>query len=120
MPAATVPDYIHESVRTLPVLPTAVTRLLSLARDVNVDFREIARVIETDQTLTARTLRAANSPLNGVSRPVKTVRQATVLLGTDTIINLALGVSVISLQSGLYKNLPVESLSVWVKRTKTY
>ena len=108
MPAAAVPDYIHESVRTLPVLPTAVTRLLSLARDINVDFREIARVIETDQTLTARTLRAANSPLNGVSRPVKTVRQAAVLLGADTIINLALGVSVISLQSGLYKNLPVD------------
>ena len=108
MPAAAVPDYIHESVRTLPVLPTAVTRLLSLARDINVNFREIARVIETDQTLTARTLRAANSPLNGVSRPVKTVRQAAVLLGADTIINLALGVSVISLQSGLYKNLPID------------
>ncbi|MCH8961257.1 MAG: HDOD domain-containing protein [Bacteroidetes bacterium] len=108
MPAAAIPDFIHESVRTLPVLPTAVTRLMSLARDVDADFREIARVIETDQTLTARTLRAANSPLNSVSRQVKTVRQATVLLGTDTIVNLALGVSVISLQSGLYKNLPVD------------
>ena len=108
MSTAAVPDYIHESVRALPVLPIAVTRLLSLARDVDADFREIARVIETDQTLTARTLRAANSPLNSVSRQVKTVRQATVLLGADTIVNLALGVSVISLQSGLYKNLPVD------------
>ena len=108
MSTAAVPDYIHESVRALPVLPIAVTRLLSLARDIDADFREIARVIETDQTLTARTLRAANSPLNSVSRQVKTVRQATVLLGTDTIVNLALGVSVISLQSGLYKNLPVD------------
>ncbi len=108
MSVVTVPDYIHESVRALPVLPTAVTRLLSLARDINADFREIARIIETDQTLTARTLRAANSPLNGIARPVKTVRQATVLLGADTIVNLALGVSVISLQSGLYKNLPID------------
>ncbi len=108
MSVVSVPDYIHESVRALPVLPTAVTRLLSLARDINADFREIARIIETDQTLTARTLRAANSPLNGVARPVKTVRQATVLLGADTIVNLALGVSVISLQSGLYKNLPID------------
>ncbi len=106
--SSAIPDYVHESVRALPVLPTAVTRLLSLARDVDADFREIARVIETDQALTARTLRAANSPLNGVSRQVKTVRQATVLLGADTIVNLALGVSVISLQSGLYKNLPVD------------
>ncbi len=103
-----IPDYVHESVRALPVLPTAVSRLLILSRDIEADFREIARVIETDQTLTARILRAANSPLNAVSRQVKTVRQATVLLGTDTIVNLALGVSVISLQSGLYKNLPID------------
>ena len=106
--SSAIPDYVHESVRALPVLPTAVTRLLSLARDVDADFREIARVIETDQTLTARTLRAANSPLNSVSRQVKTVRQATVLLGTDTIVKLVLGVSVISLQSGLYRNLPID------------
>ena len=69
--SSAIPDYVHESVRALPVLPTAVTRLLALARDVDADFREIARVIETDQALTARTLRAANSPLNGVSRQVK-------------------------------------------------
>ena len=53
-----IPDYIHQSVRALPVLPTAVTRLLSLTREVDVDFKEIARVIESDQTLTARVLRA--------------------------------------------------------------
>ena len=62
MPAAAVPDYIHESVRTLPVLPTAVTRLLSLARDINVDFREIARVIETDQTVETSGIRFSYRP----------------------------------------------------------
>ena len=51
--SSAIPDYVHESVRALPVLPTAVTRLLALARDVDADFREIARVIETDQALTA-------------------------------------------------------------------
>ncbi|MFQ5571177.1 MAG: HDOD domain-containing protein [Rhodothermales bacterium] len=106
--SAAIPDYIHESVRALPVLPTAVSRLLTLTREVDVNFREIARVIETDQTLTARTLRAANSPLYSVSRRVQTVRQATVLLGTDTIVNLVLGVSVMSLQSGLHRQLPFD------------
>jgi len=108
-PSSTIPDYVHDSVRALPVLPTAVTRLLALARDVDADFGEIARVIETDQTLTARTLRAANSPLNAVSRRITTVRQATVLLGSDTIVNLVLGVSVMSLQSKLYQHLPIDA-----------
>jgi len=86
----TVPDYILDSVRSLPPLPASVQRLLTIARDPDVDFREITQVIETDQTLTARTLRAANSAFYGVPRRVETVRQAAVLLGSDTLVNMAL------------------------------
>ena len=109
MPASSVPAYIHESVRALPVLPTAVSRLLALTRELDVDFGEIAQVIETDQTLTARVLRAANSPLYSVSRRITTLRQATVLLGTDAVVNLALGVSVMSMQSRLHDQLPIDA-----------
>ena len=56
MSTPSIPEYIHESVRALPVLPTAVTRLLTLTRELDVDFGEVAKVIETDQTLTARVL----------------------------------------------------------------
>src|SRR5690625_6491697 len=70
-----------------------------MARDPDADFKAIARVIELDQTLTARVLRAANSAMYGVPRRVQTVNQATVLLGRDTIVNLALSISVMSAQS---------------------
>ena len=94
-----VPGFILDSVRSLPPLPASVGRLLEIACEPNVEFREIARVIELDQTLTARILRAANSAMYGVPRRVQTVNQATVLLGRDTIVNLALSISVMSAQS---------------------
>ncbi|RMH69875.1 MAG: HDOD domain-containing protein [Bacteroidetes bacterium] len=108
-----VPDYILESVRSLPPLPAAVQRLLTLARDAEADFGEVSRVIESDQTLTARTLRAANSAFYGVPRRVETVRQATVLLGSDTIVNLALGVSVLGLQERMDRQWPLDAEAFW-------
>ncbi len=63
-----VPDEIVDSIDTLPVLPTAVTRLLALTQKDEVSFPEIARVVESDPTLMARTLRLANSPLYSTAR----------------------------------------------------
>lgn len=103
-----IPEFVSASVRSLPPLPTAVQRLMLLTGEVEVDFRQIARVIESDPTLTARTLRAANSPFYGVSRRVQTVQQATVLLGRDAILNLSLSVSVLNMQNDLQKRWPVE------------
>lgn len=103
-----VPDFIHDSARSLPTLPAAAKRLLALAQDLDVDFREITRVIESDQILTARVLRAANSPIYSASRRVQTLRQATVMLGRDTIINLALSASVMSLQNQIARELAVD------------
>jgi putative nucleotidyltransferase with HDIG domain len=94
-----VPDFILESVRSLPPLPASAARLLELAGDPDADLKEVARVIELDQTLTARVLRAANSALYGVPRRVQTVQQATVLLGRDAVVNLCLGISVMAIQS---------------------
>ena len=105
----TVPSHILRSVHALPPLPVAVTRLLTLARNPNVAFSEIIQVIESDQTLTARTLRAANSSLYGISRRVQTVQQAVVLLGRNTITNMALGVSVMSAQADARKEWPIDA-----------
>lgn len=108
-----VPAYILDSVSSLPPLPAAVQRLLSLAKQIDADFQEIALVIEADQTLTARTLRAANSALYGVSRRVQTVRQATVLLGRETILNLAIGASVLGMQNSLSGAWPGDPAAFW-------
>ena len=104
-----IPDAIRASVHDLPVLPTAVTRLLSITQQPDVSVGEIARVIESDPTLMARTLRVANSSLYSTAREIKTAQQATVLLGIEAIVNLALSVSVASVQNNLHEHLPIDA-----------
>lgn len=109
-----VPDFILESVRSLPALPASTGKLLELARDPEADFKEIAGVIELDPTLTARVLRAANSALYGVPRRIQTLHQATVLLGRDTIVNLSLSISVMSMQANFERHQwPFEHVQFW-------
>ena len=109
-----VPAFILESVRSLPALPASAGKLLEMARDPDADFKAIARVIELDPTLTARVLRAANSAMYGVPRRVQTVQQATVLLGRDTVVNLALSISVLSMQSHFEKHQwPFDPADFW-------
>ncbi len=108
-----IPDYIHQSVRSLPPLPAGVNRLLELARTPDAPFREIAEVISADQTLTARVLRAANSAFYGTSRRVRTIKQATVVLGSDAIINLALSISALNLEGEVERAWPGDLDAYW-------
>ena len=107
MTTADVPSAILQSVHSLPPLPSAVNRLLALICDPDVPFRQIVRVIESDQTLTARTLRTANSSLYGASQRVQSVQQAVSLLGQSAITNMVLGISVVSAQAGT-KEWPID------------
>lgn len=106
-------ESIFESVQSLPPLPAAVTRLLALLREPDADFGKIASVLETDQTLTARTLRAANSPIYGVSRRVQTVRTATVMLGRTAIMGLVVAASMERIQNSLQKLWPFDAKLFW-------
>lgn len=114
MPAdSTLPAYVLDSVSSLPPLPASVQRLLELVHSDEADFKEISSVIQMDQTLTARTLRAANSALYGVSRKISTVRQASVMLGSEAVVNMALSVSVMNLQNSLKKKWPLSPEAFW-------
>lgn len=108
-----IPDFVREAVLSLPPLPQAAQRILRLARDPNFDFRQLVDVISTDQTLTARVLRAANSALYGTPREIQTLRQAMVLLGRDAIIQLVLSVSVLNMKTAYKGSKTIDRNAFW-------
>jgi diguanylate cyclase (GGDEF)-like protein len=77
--------------------PTGVAlAILRLMRQDGCTIHEIARVLQTDPALTGRILKMANSASMNASRPVATVPEAMVRLGTRLVKQLALGFSVLN------------------------
>ena len=91
---------ITESIIGLPTLPTVVTQMISLIDNPKTAASEVARLISTDQALTAKMLKLANSPFYGFPREISTVQMAVVVLGFETVKSLGLSVSVLERFAG--------------------
>ncbi len=77
----------------MPVLPQATVRLLGMMGKPDVDIAEIARVLASDPSLSARVLRVVNSGHVGLSQEVGDIRLAVGLLGANRVQSLVLGLS---------------------------
>jgi HD-like signal output (HDOD) protein len=74
----------------LPSLPAVVMQVYQMVDDPNVHAQQVAQEISKDQGFTTRVLRIANSAYYGMSRQVATIEEAVVVLGMNTVKNLAL------------------------------
>ncbi|NMC54047.1 MAG: HDOD domain-containing protein [Chloroflexi bacterium] len=72
----------------LPPMQEAAQKALIMIRHPDTNMRALAEVLSTDQILASLVLRWANSAYYGLSAPVKTVQQAVVVLGKNTIQSL--------------------------------
>ena len=81
------------AVDRMPAFPRSVQQLLELTRDVNVEPRAIVEVLEHDPVMAGRILRTVNSAFYGLSRKVASMSHAVVMLGMNTVKNMALAVS---------------------------
>ena len=85
---------ILDNVSDLPTLPTVYTRVSKLVEDPQTRVEQIARVIESDQAISAKVLKLVNSSFFGFSRKITTVNQGIILLGFNTVRNTVLSVSI--------------------------
>lgn len=81
-------DAVMGTIRKLPSLPTVVMDLLASLTQEDLDIDVLSKKITTDQVLTAKTLKVANSTFYGMPRQVATVTEAIAVLGFHTIRNL--------------------------------
>ncbi len=85
---------ITESIIGLPTLPTIVSKMLELVDNPRTSAASLARLISSDQTLTARILKLANSAYYGFPKEISTVNMAIVVLGFNTVKEMGLSLSV--------------------------
>jgi len=86
---------IVQNVIALPTLPTVVAKLIELVDDPRTSASTLGKLISTDQVLTVKILKLANSAFYGFPRKIGTVDLAIVVLGFDMVRDFGLSVSVI-------------------------
>jgi putative nucleotidyltransferase with HDIG domain len=98
-PIATMPNkerllaQLMDNARELPTMPKTAVYVAKLVDDPNTSAAQVSTALASDQVLTARVLRMANSAFYGAPRRISTVTDAIVLLGMRTIRNMAMAVS---------------------------
>ena len=83
-----------EQLKGLPTLPAVAIKLIDLTSSDDACFADIAELIKSDQSLSAKVLRIANSAYFGAPSKVNTIDRATSWLGLDLVRSLALGLLV--------------------------
>lgn len=91
--------------KTLPTLPGVIIKLNALSEDSRSTIQEMAHIVTSDQVLSARILRLANSPSYGFNR-VSTISNAMILLGVNVVKSLALSSTFLEIMEN-------DSLGLW-------
>ncbi|MDP8206986.1 MAG: HDOD domain-containing protein [Candidatus Electryonea clarkiae] len=109
-------DKIQKSIKDdleIPPLPQAVLQVQTLVEDPSTTARDLAAVISSDATLTARLLKQANSKFYGYSKSIGTVPLAIVVLGFDTVREIALGITTLRLADSAFEQSLLDPERFW-------
>ena len=93
------PEFIKERIQSiiqLPALPAVAMEVVELVDNPRTSASKLGKVISTDQALTAKVLKIANSPFYGFPRKISTIDFAIIVLGYDALKEIVISISLIS------------------------
>ena len=93
------PESIKErvsSILQLPALPSIALEIVEMVDNPKTSASRLGKVIASDQALTAKVLKIANSPFYGFPRRISTVEFAIIVLGYDALKEIVISISLIS------------------------
>lgn len=85
---------IEDRTIELPVVPKVATLVFQMLRDLSLGVKQYADVIQRDQALTAHVLKTANSAAYSASREIESINQATAMIGTKVLGQIALSITI--------------------------
>ncbi len=105
---------IYELINKMPSLPPTVMKVVSIANDVNAAARDLVSVIKLDPVLTGKVLKLINSSYFGLSSKIDNLNRAIILLGINTVKNLALSTAVVgTMNTARSKQSALDAESIW-------
>ena len=85
---------LKDYIKNMPSLPTSVTKVLEICNNPNTSPADLNQVISLDPVLVGRVLKLINSAYYGLGQPVTNLARAIIMLGINTVKNLALSTAV--------------------------
>ncbi len=92
-------EEIKEKVQTiiqLPALPTIAMEVVEMVDNPKTSASTLGKLISTDQALTAKVLKIANSPFYGFPKKISTIDFAIIVLGYDALKEIVISISLVS------------------------
>ncbi len=108
-PAAEPLEAVQQYIDRMPSLSTTVTKVLEVCNRPNTSPIDLNRVISLDPVLTAQVLKLINSAYYSLPNQITSLVRAIIMLGINTVKNLALSTAVVGAirQSGA--GMPVDT-----------
>jgi len=93
--ASNVASKINEYIKNMPSLPTSVAKVLEICNNPQTSPADLNHVISLDPVLVGRVLKLINSAYYSLGQQVTSLVRAIIMLGINTVKNLALSSSVV-------------------------
>lgn len=82
-------------INKMPSLPTTVTKIMEICNNPTTSPADLNKVISLDPVLMAKVLKLINSAYYGLSQEITSLVRAIIMLGINTVKNLALSTAVL-------------------------
>ncbi len=100
-------------VREIPTLPEVMQNVMTMLASDDSSADDLGEILSTDQALCSKVLRVANSAFFAQSRRIYDISDAVVLLGFDSIAQLALATTVFSAFGPASPSVRFDVLAFW-------
>ena len=91
---------LEEYIKSMPSLPTSLIKILEVCDHPQTSPADLNNIISLDPVLVGRVLKLINSAYCGLGKSVKNLTRAIIMLGVNTVKNLALSTTIIALFPG--------------------
>ncbi len=104
---------ILDKVQKIPPIKSDTYRIIQILSKDNYSINEIAKIVETDVSLTARCLQTVNSASIGLRQKVISIRHALNLLGSKNFLSIVLRESVLDITPVSMKGYYTKTEDFW-------
>ena len=110
---ATLKNKILQGIDNLPSFSPVIQDIITLSNDLNASPKDLIDLIRTDPVLTAKIIKLVNSAYFSLNSKSISLNRALVLLGFNTIKNIAIATEMVKLSDTSQKNAYFNYQNLW-------